>query len=201
MIVGFSGKLGAGKDFFADLFFARLLRCSKLAFADALKREAMAAHGLCFEEVWEEKSARSRAALQEHGVAARRLDEDHWVRRLADEVRVQRLRGVHHFLITDVRFPNELRWLAAAGGAVVRIVAPQRTAARAAREGGNPGSHASETALDAHSFEFTVHNTLRRPYLRTGGRTVAFETPEHLVSFLLPLLAARCVAAAQREAE
>lgn len=192
MLIGFSGKLGAGKDFFADLFFARLLRCRKLAFADALKREAMVVHGLSFEETYLRKSERSRRVLQEHGVGARVADPDHWVRRVQTEVRVEELRGVHHFLLTDVRFPNEVRWIASCGGTVVRIVAPERTALRAASEGGDPGSHSSETALDAHSFEYVIHNTLRRPFLRIrsgrGACTIAFESPEHLVGFMLQKL-------------
>lgn len=188
MFIGFSGKLGAGKDFFADMFFGQLLRCRKLAFADALKREAMDIYSLSFEEVYLQKSERSRKVLQEHGVGARATNPDHWVRRVEREMHVEQLRGVQHFLLTDVRFPNEVQWITSHGGVVVRIVAPERTALRATKEGGSPGSHSSETALDNHSFEYIIYNTLRRPFLYINGCTIAFECPEHLVAYLLQKL-------------
>lgn len=59
------------------------------------------------------------------------------------------LRPTEHYVIADVRFPNEARAIKDAGGYVVRISRPGITAANA---------HKSETALDDWAFDKYVTN-------------------------------------------
>lgn len=53
------------------------------------------------------------------------------------------------WIITDVRFPNELERIKQYGGVIIRVVDPRKEAR---------DLHASETALDNHQFEFNIRN-------------------------------------------
>lgn len=197
MLIGFSGKLGAGKDYVAHLFFERLSLATKLAFADPLKRRVMEEHGLSFEEVYLEKTQRSRTLLQSCGSSCRALDADYWVHRMKQEMRLQLHRGFQHLLFTDVRYPNEASLLQEMGSALgmpavlIRVVSNERTALRLKQEGSS-GTHASETALDDYPFPITIYNCLRRPYLAisspSSSALIPFESIAALVDFLLQKL-------------
>ena len=75
----------------------------------------------------------------------RDTDENYWVRQVARVVETNRNQ---RFVITDVRLPNEARFVEE-HGALVRVVRPTV----AGRD-----THISETALDAWPFMFTVIN-------------------------------------------
>lgn len=53
-----------------------------------------------------------------------------------------------NWIITDVRFPNELDAVKARGGITIRVI----------RGDGDTGDHPSETALDNAHFDFTIDN-------------------------------------------
>lgn len=179
VLCGVSGKVGSGKTTLcealaADERFAGRRTLTR-NFADRLK-EAVAAHldldvALCYSQAGKNASLPLYSMtlgemLQRYGTALRGVHPAMWVnavqswieaRLLADDADDDdddaddaRRRLV---LIGDVRFPNELEWLHACGGCVVRLEgdpAGVRAASRRDLE------HVSETALDAHAAHFDV---------------------------------------------
>ena len=153
-VIGLSGKKRHGKDTLG--WQLGLLGYQRLAFADALYDEVAADTGVpvaelqradCKEKPRPELGGLSpRVFLQEYGMRRREADEDYWVRQVARVVQTNRnLR----FVITDVRLPNEARFVEE-HGVLVRVT---RLLARTA-----PDAHISETALDNWPFVFTVTN-------------------------------------------
>ena len=152
-VIGLSGKKRHGKDTLG--WQLGLLGYQRLAFADALYDEVAADTGVpvaelqradCKEKPRPELVGLSpRVFLQEYGMRRREADEDYWVRQVARVVQTNRsLR----FVITDVRLPNEARFVEE-HGVLVRVLRPLA----AARD-----MHISETALDNWPFVFTVTN-------------------------------------------
>ena len=120
-----------------------------------------------------------RELLQKLGTEAVRnnLHEDAWVNALFSryytEDRVTRIDGIgsivtpaSRWIITDVRFPNELNAIKQRGGIVVRITRP----------GYKPvNSHPSETALDDYLFEYYINNNGDLNYLETQVKKFLYD--------------------------
>lgn len=112
-IVGLMGYAGAGKDTAAE----GLVQAgwTRVAFADALKAVA---HHIGWDG---RKDARGRVLLQRLGVAVRDyVDSEAWVRAAARTI--DSIDG--DVVVTDVRFPNEVEFIRARYGLVVRIDRP-----------------------------------------------------------------------------
>lgn len=156
MIIGLTGAAGSGKD-----EVAKILKYERLAFADAIKDMAeeldpffenagMTLGGLLAYSSWDHVKRNyeeSRAFLQSLGVAARKWAPNIWVDAVLDQVWPG-----GNYVITDVRFPNEVEAIVKAGGTVYRVVRP------GAGLTGVNGLHASETALAGYDFP-TIDNT------------------------------------------
>lgn len=113
--IGLIGLAGSGKDTAAQALYEA--GYSRAAFADRLKEMAR-------NFGWRgEKDARGRALLQDLGMAARKFDEDFWIR-YVDKWIAYRQRVVY----TDVRFQNEADYVRGKGGIIVRIVRPGQIA-------------------------------------------------------------------------
>jgi len=85
-----------------------------------------------------------RQFLQTLGTNALRdqVNEDIWINSLFSDFKPE-----SHWLITDVRFPNEAEAVKKKGGIVVRV-----------DRGLVTGTHPSETALDDYDFDYTIQN-------------------------------------------
>ncbi len=131
-IIGLAGQAGAGKDTAAE----GLKYWNRFAFADPLKimlRVLMCVRGADWsaatKSLWRQKDEPSpylsgrtpRQALQWLGTEwGRNLMGDYfWLDTLADQI--ARLDDV---VVTDVRFPNESKWIHGRGGIVVLITRP-----------------------------------------------------------------------------
>jgi hypothetical protein len=142
-LIGFCGFARSGKDTAAEALTVKHNRMwHRVAFADALKYDAARALqssqgcagtpsdkiiGDSFFTV-EENKVRFRPFLVEYGRAMRQLDPDYWIKRLLgsiDEV-AQDLAGMCNarFVITDVRYANEVDAIHKAGGIVIYITRP-----------------------------------------------------------------------------
>lgn len=137
MIIGLSGKKQVGKDT-AGHYLDLVYKFKRVAFADELKKIA--------EQLsWDgNKDERGRKFLQDLGMVARNYNPDVWIdlafRRLS-------VRPDTDFVITDVRFMNEVDAIRKCGGIVVRITRDDEI---------RDDVHASETELDNLEFDYVV---------------------------------------------
>lgn len=147
-IIGLSGKAGSGKDFIAATYL-RPLGFRPIALADQIKTLAVGRRLCTYEEAFHTKPPHVRNALQQMGTELGRdaYHEDVWVETLGAWLELFREKwGEEKFVITDVRFPNEVAGIQKLGGFVIRVWAPDRVATN-----GMPDHlrlHRSETALD-----------------------------------------------------
>jgi dephospho-CoA kinase len=162
MIIGLSGYAQTGKDTVAEHLTGKY-GYRRVAFADPIRQAlyrldpiislgefagvhlSQAVDGLGWEEV-KRQSAETRRLLQVLGTEVGRemFGQDFWVN--------QGMRNAGKFdkvVLTDVRYPNELRAIKAREGIVIRIVKPGT---------GAVNGHNSETALDNFSFDATIVN-------------------------------------------
>jgi len=162
MIIGLCGKKLVGKDT-VGAYIRSNYGFKRKAFADLVKQSAAVAFNFkeaqledqdFKEEVDPRFGITPREALQKFGVGMRSLfGDDFWVRRLQlDQLAKQTL---HNYVITDVRFPNELGAIRLNNGVLIKIERPQSI-------NGNGSSHSSETALDSippEQYDYVINNT------------------------------------------
>lgn len=158
MIIGIHGKIHAGKTTAMEVF--QKYGGRELRFADKLK--AMVASLLSVPvELMENPDFKSRpipwllphtprTLLQTLGTEwGRGLDENIWVKATMASASELGGMGYELIVITDVRFPNEMKYIQQIGGKVIKIVRP------AIDRSGPEHQHPSETALDdIPDFEF-----------------------------------------------
>lgn len=163
MIIGLSGKSGAGKTTLAQMI-EREFGYTRVSFADGVKEEVKAfllASNLDVEDknLWGTQADRNmvipgyngktyRELLQWWGTDYRRrfYGEDYWTQQL-----MKKMSDGGKYVIDDMRFPNEADACKQLGGFVVRIHRPDLVEP--------PGiTHVSETALDDYLFDRYVLN-------------------------------------------
>lgn len=153
-LIGFSGYAGSGKDTSAAIL-KEDHGYTRFAFADELKREVYASFQFVRDLVdhygWERAKRdfpEVRELLQEIGVSMRfRHGSDYWVNKVAAKIKTD---SPERVAITDVRFPNEAKWIRDNGGIVVRIESVFAEAAN---------GHESERVMDLAADE-VVYNDI-----------------------------------------
>lgn len=149
MIIGLSGRAGSGKNYIASKHLVSI-GFKDLALADEIKIRAVATGVATYEEAFHTKPDSVRKWLQEEGTERGRdvFGEDCWCRALGARISLMRERwGLTDFVITDVRFPNEVAYVQhQLRGHVYKILAPQRVAASPLTEAQR--QHRSELAVD-----------------------------------------------------
>lgn len=154
-VIGLSGKAGSGKTYIAKVLH-RSRGYVPLALADHFKVDCIARHGAPAEEVYgSSKSPDLRKLLQEAGTEKGRdvCGVDIWLRTLEAHMYGMWKAGVEKFVVTDIRFPNEVDWIHAMGGKVYRIIGRGGENAEAAM-------HRSEIALDEYQgFDGYIDNS------------------------------------------
>ncbi len=172
LVIGFSGKMGHGKDEARRIARRICYRyhTARVAFGDILKREVAAATQLDVEFINANKE-QFRELLQCWGTQFRRklFGENYWVRQMKREM--DRLRNddggylqqpCDIVFVTDVRFPNEAEAIKDEGGVVVRVDRGDFILNQDA------ASHSTETALDDYQFDYTLDNTGNLDQLKDG---------------------------------
>lgn len=147
-IIGLSGGAGTGKDYLAE-HYARPQGFQPIALADEIKVRVVASGRATWEEVFKTKPPHVRTLLQEEGTERGRnvYGENYWIDVLWARLLTARERwGMTRWVVTDVRFPNEVTAVQAIGGKVFRIVAPKRYQNNGMTEAAR--QHPSERALD-----------------------------------------------------
>lgn len=166
-VLGFSGKIGSGKDYVSKHIFAPMLpkqvKILFLAFGDALKLDCALKHSISYEKLYVQKDSKTRKLLQEHGDELRnRSGSGVFVNYMELLIRLHHDRNnITCFILTDVRYPKEFELIKKFKGYVFRMVAPQRTLDKMKAEGSLQfAKHKSETALDQAKFDAHIYNNL-----------------------------------------
>lgn len=159
-LLGVSGKIGSGKTTLCEAVVHHYGDDRVLVrnFADRLKEEVALHVGVDVDDCYTHDGKNQQlphynmtlgSLLQVWGTKIREIHADAWV--LAVDAYVREYLHTSYcdetlIVIGDVRFPNEVDWIRASGGHVIRLVGdPAGVRAASTRN----VHHASETALDA----------------------------------------------------
>lgn len=170
MIIGFSGKMGAGKNYIAEKILPSVLQTNiyYMAFGDQIKVELGCRNvELSHNQLFNDKPNHVRNLLQTYGTENGRdaHGENVWIKALSlwmDIYKSKNRRNDVVFVITDVRFRNEAKWIQDNNGILIRINAPNRNLLKLneSSAGAGAGEHSSETELDNYEFQHIVHNEI-----------------------------------------
>lgn len=154
--IAFSGSIGCGKTTIAKLFSERL-GYFKLSFADEIREEASAIHGIPIELFSGSEKENYRQMLIDIGESERELDKDHWVKPLLKKVRKMKDKRV---VIDDVRFSHEAKRLRTRYNfVVIRLESSyERTLDYLTRIRGLSEEQAEQRLHDAPESSFSSHD-------------------------------------------
>jgi len=157
MIIGISGKMGSGKDYYADKLLKKFVNSIKICFADQLKVIVATKYNIDIKLLFGDKTQEHRELLQETGQDERKIDKKIWIKYTNNWIKLYQMRGFKYIIISDVRYKNEANYIKQKGGIVIRIHAPKRNLQRLQKENSN-GNHISEIDLDDYKFDYTINN-------------------------------------------
>jgi hypothetical protein len=158
-VIGISGKSGTGKDHITQNYI-RPLGFHQWSLAWHFKVWTVGKGLATHEEVFFTKPPHIRKELQLEGTERGRMQfgENVWCDTAREWfVLLNEQWGIDKFVISDVRFPNEVDFVKSMGGEVIRIHAPTR----AENNSLSPEArlHISETALDNFTgFDHIINN-------------------------------------------
>jgi dephospho-CoA kinase len=178
MIIGISGKIGAGKDTLCEFLRDADLAYEQRLFAGKLKRIAAILTGREDQYSIEGKSVylpewgmTVGEFQQKLGTDAVRvgLHQDAWVIALFADYRPG-----DNWIITDVRFPNEARAIRDRDGLLIRIKRDSTDLC------GRNASHISEIALDDWTdWDYIIDNNGNLGSLKTMAKWIMEEVHKH----------------------
>ena len=144
MLIGLSGKKQVGKDTLGHYLEVRY-GFQRIAFADYLKHIATKLG-------WDgRKDERGRKLLQDLGLVVRQYSERFWVEAAFRTMHRLQRKGYRDFVITDVRFINEVMLIKEYAGIAVRVWSRDERA---------DDLHPSETELDGFLlWDYKVEST------------------------------------------
>jgi len=187
MRLALTGKMRSGKSMLADhlwLFYDY----TRLSFGEELKRLAddlfadsdaykfepkyewdslagdLNEHGLPTGEYVQVGHKKPRKLYQDIGQKLRELDEDVWVRQVADGVKLySEYRSTKGLVITDLRQPNEYEWARDNGFTIIRVNADEETRLQRANNAGDDFTtedlrHDTEQHIDDFEVDYEIYN-------------------------------------------
>ena len=223
-IIGIVGFIGSGKDTVAD-YLVNFHRFKRESFANSLKDAVSVVFGWDREllegrtnqsRIWRETKdewwskrlgceVTPRWVLQYWGteVVRRHFHDDMWIASLENRLRTSK----DDIVITDCRFPNEIKAIRSAGGRVVRIKrgteptwfddaksmnkGPSRNMswALSKQKIEKLGIHASETAWVGQKFDVVLNNsgTIEELYQQIESNITNSQVQDRLDAILNPL--------------
>lgn len=145
MLIGLSGKQRVGKDTVGHWLEVKY-DFERVSFAALLKKFARKLG-------WDgRKDSRGRKLLQELGMVVRTYDENFWIDEAVRQMaKSERTIGQEDFVVTDVRFKNEARYIKESDGILIRITRPDEI---------TDDAHPSETELDDYEFDHVIKSVL-----------------------------------------
>lgn len=164
-VIGVSGRIGAGKNTFADLFVQQCPQFVQKSFAYKVKQIASLLLGLPIKFI-DSREGKDHF-LQDYQMTVRvflqKLATDALRDRVHSNIWIYALFADYkegdNWIITDLRFPNEIEYMKDKGGIFVRM-------------NGNPtnlprNDHYSETALDDYKdWDVVIDNTKGLDFLK-----------------------------------
>ena len=170
-IIGLLGHQGVGKNYIAEKILPSILEdvpTIVLALADHFKIDSICKYNLEYDKVFGKKDFETRKKLQQVGTEEGRniYGQDIWIRVLETWIKVFHSRGIKRFIISDLRFQNEVDWVKSLNGIVIKIDAPKRFMTRLISETNNDiekinkiKSHPSEKMIDEiKNYDIAVNN-------------------------------------------
>ena len=172
-VIGLLGYQGVGKNFIAENVLDEILPKKNtliMAFADHFKIDCICKHNVDYDKIFVNKDLESRKLLQKVGTEEGRdvYGENIWVKTLETWMKVYHDRGIKRFIISDVRFQNEVDWIKSIGGKVIKINADDRRKKKLLEEVDNNAerikeivNHRTEKGLDnVTNYDFEVDNSI-----------------------------------------
>jgi hypothetical protein len=161
-VIGLSGKAGSGKDYLTNKYFVPL-GYKQFSLAWHFKISLCGRGTFTYDDVFYHKPPIVRRELQLEGTERGRnvYGEDVWCKTMFGWFELlSETWGINQFIVADIRFPNEVKFVQQMGGKVFRIDADDRVEDNKltleARQ------HISETALDEYDgFDDFIINTRR----------------------------------------
>lgn len=121
-IIGLTGKAGVGKDYLATNYLMDK-NTILLAFGDILKQELINNYGLSIEELYINKTQETRFILQIYSnKLCKKSNENYFVDKLENMIKMFNIKGYNKFIITDVRFNNEAEMIKKYNGKIIKII-------------------------------------------------------------------------------
>ncbi len=175
MIIGISGKMGSGKDYFVENHLKPFIinelqkKCIVISFADMVKINLMVHHNVDFDDLYKgNKKPEIRKLLQYEGTENGRdkYGEDIWIKYVEAWYKLYQSRGFDIIIIPDVRFKNEYNFIKKNNGIIFRIESPERNEKRLLEESINNANyneiknHISEIDLDNEHFDYIINNNI-----------------------------------------
>lgn len=169
-IIGLLGNQGVGKNYIAENIIPKLLNNKRyvvLAFGDLLKIDLITKNNISYSEVFENKTHKTRLLLQQlASLEKEKYGDNIFIEKLDSLIRVLRDRCIERFIISDVRFQNEIDWINSLNGVVIKINAKNRFLDRLIKENGNDDekikkiiSHDSEKNINmVKGWKYEVYN-------------------------------------------
>ena len=176
-VIGFMGNIGTGKNYIAEnIFLPKLVNKPTLvmAFADHFKINSICFSNLEFDKVFIKKDTTTRKKLQELGteMGRNKYGDNIWIDIVYNWMKVYSNRGIKRFIITDVRFENEVKFIKELNGIVIKINAPDRNLYKLIQESDGDVSilnllsnHSSETYIKNFTdYDYIINNTIGYNY-------------------------------------
>ncbi len=177
MWIGISGKMGSGKDYFAENYLKPYIenvlhkKCLIISFADMIKINLMVHNNLSLNQLYGKKTNDIRKLLQLEGTDKGRNihGEDIWIKYLKAWGELHISRGINIIIIPDLRFINEYNFIKNMNGITIRINSPERNEKRLTEESiindvfsieqyNIIKNHQSEIELDNSIFDYNINN-------------------------------------------
>jgi hypothetical protein len=170
-IIGITGHYGAGKDTVAEIVISLLHRplnpWCRIAFADVIKKHVAQKIGVTIEALEKlKKEPTIRKLLQEAGDSGKRENPDYWIRQLDAQLLTNESLGIHNnYVISDLRFLNEAKWIRETFKRTGKII-------RVERPGFAGDNHVSETEQEKIRVDYHILNDQTRLKLINETRNI-----------------------------
>lgn len=163
-IIGISGKIEAGKDTAAGILIKNHPQYKAVASAANVKMVVSIITGTSYEEQFTREGKakipngfdKTLGKYQQIiGQGLRDLiDDDVWIKAVLQKYHDEKI------IITDVRYPNEVKLIEEAGGIVIRLNRKRDAGSvnKKMIDDGRDRNHSSETALDNYKFQHVIDN-------------------------------------------